>query len=453
MVLKDGMSELDSVVLRLVDKNVEITTWDRFNLRQDFLTPTVGWEFTSSADTPLLGQELFQEGSKVEISINDRLQCTGYLEKINIRQNREGGLVYNLSGRDILGPVVSSNIDPQVKIAPTMSVEDFLSAILVRFGINTIYNSDALNLNIVTGIGKNISQTKQQRQAKQAVSTVVTNNESSDIQFQTTPIVSVVNGNRVDLKTLKLDQLKPHIGEGAYQLIDRLISRLGYRVWAAADGSGIVVDKPDFQTPAKHKLIRKQNQSQNNNIIDGDCTYNIEAQPSCIVVTGNTTTSDDEVVTLKVIAINELVGFSSPGNPIQSVQNIKSRYQQAKVLPFRSQLYPKQRRISQNYSPVAMFLKDDESRNLAQLQCFARKQLSLKQKEYLTLSYTVEGFGYQDGNQRFPWAVNTLVDVDDDVFGIHEPMWVLGKSFIKGRDGGTSTELSLIKPFTLELGT
>lgn len=452
MVLSSGQSELDSVVLRLVDKNVEITTWDRFNFRQDFLTPTVGWEFTSSADTPLIGQELFQEGSLVEISINDRLQCTGYLEKISIRQNREGGLVYTLSGRDILGPVVSSNIDPQVKIAPTMSVEDFLSAILVRFGINTIYNSDALNLNIVTGIGKNVSQTKQQRQAKQAVSTAVTaNNESSDIKFQTTPIVSVVNGARVDLKTLKLDQLKPHIGEGAYQLIDRLMSRLGYRVWAAADGSGIIVDKPDFESPPKHKLIRKQNQFQNNNIIDGDCVYNIEAQPSCIVVTGNTTTADDEVVTLKVIAINELVGFQVPDLPIESVQNILSRYKQAKILPFRSQLYPKQRRISQNYSPVAMFLKDDESRNLAQLQCFARKQLSIKQKEYLTLSYTVEGFAYQD-TQRLPWAVNTLVDVDDDVFGIHEPMWVLGKSFIKGRDGGTYTELSLIKPYTLELG-
>jgi prophage tail gpP-like protein len=453
-MLRAGQSELDSVVLRLVDKNVEITTWDRFNLRQDFLTPTVGWEFTSSAETPLIGQELFQEGSLVEISINDRLQCTGYLEKVSIRQNREGGLVYVLSGRDILGPVVSGNIDPQIKIAPSMSVEDFLSAILITFGIDTIYNSDALNLNIITGIGKNISQTKQQRQAKQAISVAVINedNTASEIKFQTTPIVSVVAGNRVDLKTLKLDQIKPRIGEGAYQLMDRIISRLGYRVWAAADGTGVIVDQPDFQSPAKHKLIRKKTNPQNNNIQDGDCNYNIEAQPSCVVVTGNSTTSDDEVVTLKVIAVNELVGFNAPDSPVQNVLNIISRYKQAKILPFRSQLYPKQRRISQNYSPVPMFLKDDEAKTLAQLQSFARKQLSLKQKEYLTLSYTVEGFSYPNGTQRLPWAVNTLVDVDDDVFGIHEPMWVLGKTFIKGRDGGTYTELSLIKPYTLELG-
>lgn len=454
MVLPAGMSELDSVVLRLVDKSVELTTWDRFSLRQDFLTPTVGWEFTSSTDTPLIGQELFQEGTLVEICINDRIQCTGHLERVQIRQNREGGLVYTLSGRDILGSVVSGNIDPQIKIAPNMSVEDFLSAILIPFGIDTIYNSDANNLNIITGIDRNVKQTKQQRQVKQAISAPVIgdNNSSSEIRFETTPIVSVVAGNRTDLKNLKLDQIKPRIGEGAYQIIDRIISRLGYRVWAAADGTGIIVDKPDFETPGKHKLIRKTSQSQNNNIIDGDCTFNIEQQPSCIVASGNTTTADDDVVTIKVIAVNELVGFSAPNTPIESVLNIISRYKQAKILPFRSQLYPKQRRVSANYSPTPMFIKDDESRNLAQLQSFARKQLSLRQKEYLVVNYTVEGFSYRNATQQFPWSVNTLVDVDDDVFGIHEPLWVLGKTFTKSRDGGTYTDLTLIKPYTLELG-
>lgn len=451
MTLLDGQSELDTIVLRLVDKDIEIKTWDRFSLNQDFLTPTMGWTFVSSAETPFFN--VFQAGDLVQILINEQIQCTGHIEKISTNQNREGGLVYAISGRDLLGRVVSGNLDPQIKITSNMNLIDFLSSILITFGIETIYNSDQFNINIVTGFDNNFKQTKTTQSAKQAVSKVVSaDGKSSDIEFKTTPIVSVVNGARRDLKTLKLDQLKPHIGEGAYAMINRIISRLGYRLWMSADGNGVIIDKPDFTSSPNQKLIRKTEQSQHNNIVEGDSVLNIESQPSCIVATGNTTTDDDDVVTIKVIAINELAGLDENNQPIESVKNILTRYKAAKVLPLRKELYrfgnQQSPTFSINFIPSPMFIKDDESRNLTQLQCFARKQLSLKQKEFYVVNYTVEGMSYHGK----PWAVNTMVEIDDDVLGIHKNMWVLSKTFSKDRSGGTYTQLTLINPYSLELG-
>ena len=97
-----------------------------------------------------------------------------------------------------------------------------------------------------------------------------------------------------------------------------------------------------------------------------------------------------------------------------------------------------------------MIIKDDESKTLAQLQAHARRKLSVFQRKYFAVTYTVKGHTYAG---KYPYAVNTNIDVDDDHRGIHETLWCIGRTFMKSRDGGTQTELSLIRPYTLELGS
>jgi prophage tail gpP-like protein len=63
------------------------------------------------------------------------------------------------------------------------------------------------------------------------------------------------------------------------------------------------------------------------------------------------------------------------------------------------------------------------------------------------MSTTVYGHT-QDGH---PFAVDTLIDVDDDVLGLHEPMWVMERTYTKSRSAGTTTTLTLIRRYTLDL--
>ena len=103
--------------------------------------------------------------------------------------------------------------------------------------------------------------------------------------------------------------------------------------------------------------------------------------------------------------------------------------------------------------PVArpMFLHDDEAKTPDQLVRFAYRELSLRQQRMWTGRYVVEG--HTQGAAKNPWAVDTIVTVDDDSGkGFHGPMYVRGRTFEKSRNGGTRTTLRLCLPHTIDFG-
>jgi len=220
-------------------------------------------------------------------------------------------------------------------------------------------------------------------------------------------------------------------------------------MWAAADGSGVIVDAPDYVTAPIHKLTRRFNGQGVNNVEDGFRSINAEVQPSCLLTVGQSSGSDMAKIRLKCIAINELVSVYPDGSISADVQDIIARYPGIKVLPLRKQLIPTTDRVVSRRKPVPVFLKDDESKSLEQLAAFTRRRLSEKQREYFSVTYTVKGHTY---GEQYPYAINTNVEVEDDYLDIYENLWVQSRTFTKSRGGGTKTELQLIRPFTLELG-
>ena len=108
----------------------------------------------------------------------------------------------------------------------------------------------------------------------------------------------------------------------------------------------------------------------------------------------------------------------------------------------------------QQYTPTfrVMYLHDDESKTQDELNNFVYRQMALQMQHGLRAHYTVYGHGQIFGDGGFtPWAVNTVVDVNDEVGGIAEPMWVLSRTFNKSRRSGTTTDLELIRLYSLDL--
>lgn len=449
MALLDGQSEVDTVTMRVTGLGLELKTWERYSLREDFTTATAAFDFVFSTNDPSTYNQVFQEGAEIEITVNDRRQMTGIIERVRTAHSRERGLVYQISGRDFLGPVVSASIDPKIRISANQTVSDFLVAVLSQFGLSTIYIGDEKNYSVVTGYTKGKGKAQTQNFAiKEAKSrAVAADGKSAQVVYDTKNVVQVISRDRPDLKKIPLDQLKPKIGDGAMQVIERVLHRLGLRMWMAADGSGVIVDAPDFHTPPVHRLVRVFG-GEGNNVIDGDREINAEIQPNCVLAVGQSTGSDMAKSKLKCIAVNELVAVRSDGSLVPSVQHIIARYPGIKILPLRPELFPADDRIVARRKPQPMFVKDDESKTIAQLEAFARRTLAVKQKEYLTAQYAVKGHTFEGT----PWAMNTLVDVEDDYLGLHERLWTLERAFSKSRGEGTRTTLKLIKPFTFELG-
>lgn len=446
--LQDGQSEVDSVSMRIRGLDVEIKTWKSYSVRHDFLTPTAAFDFTFATNAPLAYDEVFQAGAEVVISCDNAPQMTGVIERVRKRASRDSGTVYTISGRDILGPVVSASIDPKIRISSNQTVFDFLTLVLGQFGINKVIVGDALNYSIVTGYqkGKGGTQTRTS-QVKEAKSRTAAGSTKATIVYETKTVTQVVSRDRPDLKAIPLDQLKPKIGDGAMQVIERLLHRLGLQIFAMADGSGVVVDSPDYTTPPVHRLVRRFDGQAQNNVLEGENDTNAEAQPSCVLAVGQSSGSDMAKIRLKAIAVNELVAVNPDGTFAPHVQDLIARYPGVRVLPLREQLIPATNRIVSRRPQVPLIVKDDESKSIEQISAFARRKLSECQRRMLAATYLVAGHTY-DGS---PWAVNTNVHTDDDFLNIHEDLWVLGRTFTKSRDAGTRTELSLIRPYTLEL--
>lgn len=449
MSLANGQSEIDTVVLRLPDYGKEIRNWSKYSYNETFNVPCPAWSFTVSDEDTTLTSQLLVPGARVELLVNNLVQCSGFIDRKSTSADPDGGTVVTVLGRDILGPVVSATMDPRFKFAAGISVPSLVLTVLAPFGITTLYNADIFNIYVMSGYGVgsgkgqpvSVPATQQfnEQQADGSIKTVYRNVPGGSRSY--------ASSVRPDLRALTADQIKPHSGEGVFAYLERLLRRLGLMLWAAADGSGVIIDKADFGGTASQRLIRKRSDPSANNIKRGEVVIDHTSQPSCIVATGRgggITTANSH---MRVIMINELTGLDDQGNPLPEVANIIVRYKGAKLLAVRPELVPFQRPLGDAKIAKPFFLKDDEATNLAQLEAFTRREMANRQVKALTASYDVVGHTYQG----HPWTLNTLVYVVDEVCELDQNLWLLDRTFTKASSGGTTASLKLVLPFTFQI--
>lgn len=445
MPFPNGSSELDTVVLRLPQNGFEVKNWDRYSITAKYLVPCAQFDFSLSGEDLVTAEQLLVPGAPVEISINDRIVMTGAIDKKEISSSRRSGTAIRIIGRDILGPVVSSNVDPKFVFSDSLSVLDVCAAVLNPFGITTVYNDDALNINVMTGATQKPSVTAQTANSKLAK---ISLNPDGSIATTFSTITVKESGGNTSLASAKLQQLKPHFGEGAYEYMARVISRFGMHPSAAADGSGVVVDEPNFLS-SPLQTIKHSQKDKDSNVLESHVSFDLDSQSACIFAQGvQSPLFSDPKQVLQVIMVNEIVGTDTNGNILPIVQDIISRYKSAKVLPLRSELVPARKSMNDQIIARPMFLKDDEARTIDQLELFVRRRMAEHQHKALEAKYTMEGHT----QKGIPWTPNTMVKVQDAVSGIDSNLWVMERTFEKSRLGGTVTHLNLVRPFTIELG-
>lgn len=446
MALADGQSELDTVSVLLLDSGTTITSIETLSCTSSMTVPCDAFNFTVRGDETD-AQASLKPGVKIQIQVNGRPQLTGYIDKRMERAAR-GGSVITLSGRDILGPVVDSNVDPKTKFTDTMSVADVLAATLAPFGITTIYNDGAINVNVQSGAVQKPSFTESTVKV-QVPQEKLNSDGTTTTSYSTSSAKLKTSSKKPELSAKDIKKLKPHEGEGTYQFLDRVLKRFGLRMWAAADGSGVIIDAPDFTGTPQQTIRHSRNDGTSNNAIDPEATWDLGSQPACVVARGvGGADPEGDRTTIRVIAINELVGTDTSGQPLQVIKDVMARYKDAKVVDQRPQLQPFRSHYADTLVARPLFLKDDESKDTDQLQSFVRHELAMRQQKALSYRTGIKGFT----ENGVPFAINTMVAMADEVSSISDPLYVLEREFKKDRSGGTKTQLSLILPYTLDFG-
>lgn len=414
-------SESDIVTLSLPASGLKISKWVEYRANSNFLTPTDGFEFTLAVDSISdQAREGLRAGARVTIDVNDHVQADGYIDRVTTSASRGGGTVMRVEGCDRLAQVVRAGIDPRVRFTEGQTLLDLLETVFAPFGYTTdnMLVSNETNRNIRSG---------QTQGGKTSISH------------------SKKKGTTVKpLKSFVIHQLKPYHGERAFAFASRITQRFGLWIWLSAEGNVLIVGNPTFDQPPRYTLHNKRNGSGTRGIISGVAHEDSSDQPSCIVATGFSYGGETDRSNHKVIVVNEIVAMAADGFATDAVSKIISANEDASQLPLRTVFPSTALRPHPAAQPI--YPHDQESQTLEQLQGFARRELALKQQHSLHVTYHVEG---HTTNSDVIWCTDCIVDVDDDFLGIHEPMWILSRTFEKSRHAGTTTTLELIRPYTL----
>lgn len=413
--------------MRAVDAYVDFTRWTAYSFSSNFLTPADGWSMTIADDELDAKQrDALRIGAHVRLFVESFPLADGYIDCIDIGADRGRGTVYSIHGRDRLGAVVDSIADPRGQVATGTTLAEFLIELLAPFGWTEddfLISNDA-NRDAKTGGIRGVPMTKGGKK----------------------------KGPKV-LKDFALHQLKPHDHEGLFRFIQRVLERFGLWMWCSADGDTLIIDKPDFEQPPRYQLRRRRDQtsgrSNGTNILSGTVRYDGTDQPSIIVADGASGGGEFGHGQTKCYCVNPYFGLDEEGFPFDSISKIISQYPEAEPVLFVTQ--PFKRRASK-IPPRPMFLHDEESKTQEQLNFFVKRTMSELLRKSLVCHYTVEGHGQLVDGVFTPWDIDTVVDVQDDVGGVHERMYVLGRSFEKSRHGGTTTNLELVRLYSIASG-
>lgn len=399
----------DVVELQLINAGTSIVAWKEYEVRSHYLTPFDSFHCRIAADhlTPLQKAGL-QIGASFRLQVNGHQQMYGIIGELAYPASRDTGSELVISGRDKIGQVVDSCVDPSLNFKEGTKLEDFLVAVFAPFGYTAsdflVSNED--NRGIISGNVRGVKSSHNKRTFGQP------------------------------LKSYTLHQTKPYQSESAWRFANRICQRLGLWLHSNADGSKIVASKPDYgQAPIY--TIRRSYDS-HNTVLYGEPKFNLEEQPSIIVADGFSGQTNFGFGRLR----------SYVENPVLSVDNsaVIAKYPSAKRVEL------KMPGVKATSFPWArpIFLHDDEAKDQRMLDNYVLREMALRMRHTLTFNPTV--FGHEaskdplDGKAtRSNWTVDTMVNVVDDISGINEPMWIIGRVFHKSRGGGTTTELELIR--------
>jgi len=420
--------EKEQVSLTLSDTQLEITQFTEYSFNSNFLTPTDGFSFTVGAERLSLDmQDALIPGAAVKLSLNGRTQATGYIDSIEKTASRGGGTEWRIEGRDRLGQVVDACADPTQSLKESMTLIDALKKLFGPFGWSEEDNFDDSNENSI------LIKTGLRQRAKR---------RTSDAK----------GFGRKALKAFKLHQYRPYSKEGVFEFASRITQRLGLWLWLSPDGETVIVSEPDFDSVAPYTLIR--NDRGDTNVLEGSVKFDLTEQPTIIIADAYSQGGEFGKSQIRAISVNTAVYTDDP-----EYINTFTRFPTAKLLPvkpvvnnndgtvtFPGHSFATPMKVPRN---KVLYLHDDESQTLENLERFVEREMALLQRRSLTANYTVEGHGQNTPDGFVPWTVDTTIDVDDEVAGVKETMYVLGRTFNKSRSGGTTTQLELIRCNTM----
>jgi prophage tail gpP-like protein len=405
-------AEREEVTLVLSDSGLEVTEFTEYQFNSNFLTPVDGFSLSIGAEKLSDAmKEALKPGAAVKLTVNGHVQSSGYIDSIEISASRSSGTVYRIEGRDRLGQVADACADPTKSFKQGQTLEDALISLFAPFGWS---------------------------KPEQFLTDAAADRDVKMGQLRGTPMTrgGKKKGPR-PTRDFVLHQLRPRAPEGVLEFAMRIAERFGLTIWLSADGEQVLIAKPEFDQPPRYTIIR--NAHGDTNVLEGSVKFDISEQPTVIIADGFAGGGEFGKSRIRAIYANVAVsaGDEAVAPELQPYINAGAKVLGGHTFPAESVITVPRHRVQ--------FLQDNDSQTQEQLENFMRRKMAVLQRRSLQVSYTVEGHGQITPNGFMPWTVDSTVRIEDDIAGLHETLYVLGRTFVKSRSGGTTTRLELIR--------
>lgn len=409
--------EHEEIILEFPKLGIVLDKFIEYSFSNNFLDAGEAFSFTFAADR--FSEEArnalrtaLRPGTLVQLKIDGAVQATGYIDTLEVSASQESGAEWRLEGFDKLKQAVDACADPTVKFKPGTTLVGALKTIFAPYGWST---DDAFD---VDGLADR--DVRQNVQGKRVYTT---------------------KKKRKKLSSYELHQLQPKTGEGLFDFASRIANRQGLLIWPSADGKKLIVSRPDFESKPIQKLYRSSRGG--TNMLGGSVRLDTADQPTIIIADGFSGGGDFTPRNKILAAMTNTAVFTDDTTFV----NLQKRFPGVRILDTHSYELPL-------YVPFhrLAFLHDNDAQTMQQLEFFIRRAMAKLQIRHFTARYTVEGHGQNTPDGYAIWSINSCVDVFDEVGYVDEPLFVLGRTFKKSRSGGTTTDLHLVRRFTIDLG-
>lgn len=345
----------------------------------------------------------------IEVVLDGNQQMVGQIDVV--REGHEGTAV-EITARDYLADIIEDHVNPALKVTKDMSVSDALLAAFAPQGITEIEGPIAKR-NVLTGVS-----------------------------VGTTAVP-------LDLKTKKLDDYKANPGENLWSYGDRIAARHGGTMQPSTRRDRIVIGAPDFEQDSSGKIIRRlgQEEALSNNVVGKPtCIRDWSKVPTVCTVVGKQGKAGKSKSTLSFTITLEEYAPHILNDLADEVRESMLFERPAVGTPgsaFAVDIVPHFYRL--------LMHKDEQATNQAQLERTARRLMAERVRETLKYTCTVRGHHDTTSDRQAMYAVDTVLDVEDEACGIREPMWVAQRTFDYVRGSGAKTKLELWRLNTFSL--
>ncbi len=404
----------EQVTLRLMDEHVTLTNWTSYQVHSHFLHPAGSFAFeVGDGNLPPRTREALRVGARVRLTLNSAILLDGHIDSIEIKAERNSGVVYEVCGRDRMALAVDAMADPTKHFKEGMTLLDAMKELLADFGWrgdDSFVIDNAANRDLKTGALRGKKSSKGKKTFGRP------------------------------LKKVELHQLKPHPREGVYAFAARICERFGLHIWSYADGEKVVLGKPDFDQEPLFQIRRSA--SGDTNLLSGHAHFSMLEQPSVIIADGFSSSAEFGNSYLKSACVNPYFGVQQNGQDLPEVTAFLAKHPTAHRVEMDVDPGPQR---PPNLPMRVLYLHDDESKTQEQLNNFVKREMSLLMRKSLVYNAKMEGSGQMIGDQFSAFGTDCVVDVRDSVAGVSERMWIIGCNYYKSRSGGTHTDLELVR--------